>query len=75
MPDEVGFATDIRPLFTDRDIGSMSSQFDLSSYDDVRNNAEPIYQAVADGNMPCYGAWPAESVEQFRAWIDGGFAP
>lgn len=75
MPDEVGFAQDIRPLFNDRDIGSMSSHFDLSSYDDVRNNAEPIYEAVADGSMPCYGAWPAESVERFRAWVDGGFAP
>jgi hypothetical protein len=71
----VGFAQDIRPLFTDRDIGSMSGSFDLSSYDDVRANAEPIYERLADGSMPCYGAWPESDVQRFRTWIDGGFAP
>jgi hypothetical protein len=72
--EEVTFAGDIRPLFTDRDIGSMSGSFDLSSYDDVRKNAESIYARLADGSMPCYGAWPAEDVERFRSWMDGGFA-
>jgi len=72
MPD-VGFAQDIRPLFNDRDIGSMSSHFDLSSYDDVRANADVIYTRLADGSMPCYGAWPAENIQRFRDWIDGGF--
>ena len=75
MADEVGFAQDIRPLFNDRDIGSMSQFFDLSSYDDVRANADSIYTRLADGSMPCYGAWPEENVERFRNWIDGGFAP
>jgi len=75
MDQDVGFAQDIRPLFNDRDVSSMSSSFDLSSYDDVRDNAERIYKRLADGSMPCYGAWPAETVERFRAWIDTGFAP
>jgi hypothetical protein len=72
---DVAFARDIRPLFTDRDVSSMSSHFDLSSYDDVRENAEGIYARLADGSMPCYGAWPDADVQRFRAWIDGGFAP
>jgi hypothetical protein len=71
----VTFAHDIRPLFNDRDVSSMSSQFDLSSYDDVRANAELIYERLADGSMPCYGAWPAESVQAFRIWIDSGYTP
>lgn len=75
MADEVSFARDIRPLFNDRDIGSMSSHFDLSSFDDVRTNAEAIYDAVAGGSMPCYGAWPAENVELFRRWMDSGLDP
>ena len=75
MDQDVAFARDIRPLFSDRDIGSMSSRFDLSSYEDVRANAERIYQRLADGTMPCYGAWPAGDVERFRNWIEGGFAP
>lgn len=72
MPDEVTFAQDIRPLFRDRDVRSMSFAFDLSSHEDVRTNAEEIYTRLADGSMPCDGSWPAEDVERFRAWIDRG---
>ena len=75
MDQDVAFARDIRPLFTDRDIGSMASRFDLSSYDDVRANAERIYARLADGSMPCYRPWPAENVQRFRTWMDTGFAP
>jgi hypothetical protein len=73
--DEVTFAKDIRPLFRDGDVRSMSMAFDLSSYDDVRANAEPIYQQLAAGTMPCDGPWPAEDVERFRTWIDNGSPP
>jgi hypothetical protein len=75
MDQEVTFAQDIRPLFRDRDVSSMSSSFDLSSYDDVRSNAEGIYERLADGTMPCDGAWARQDVERFRTWIDNGFAP
>jgi hypothetical protein len=75
MSPDVGFARDIGPLFTDRDIGAMASRFDLSSYDDVRANAERIYERLADGTMPCYGPWPADNVKRFRTWIATGFAP
>jgi hypothetical protein len=50
----------------------MSFAFDLSSYDDVRANAEAIYERLASGSMPCDGGWPAEDVERFRTWIDNG---
>jgi hypothetical protein len=72
---EFGFGKDIRPRFRDRDISSMSFAFDLASYEDVRANAEGIYQRLADGSMPCDGRWPPEDVERFRAWIDQGAAP
>ena len=75
MAEDVTFAEDIRPLFRDGDVRSMSSVFDLSSYDDVRANAEVIYTRLADGTMPCDGAWPANDVARFRTWIDDGFAP
>jgi hypothetical protein len=75
MPDEVTFAQDIRPLFRDRDVRSMSFAFDLSSYEEVRRNAEEIYARLADGSMPCDGSWRSEDVERFRAWIDGGSPP
>jgi hypothetical protein len=73
--DVVSFEKDIRPLFREGDIRSMSSAFDLGSYEDVRENAEAIYDRLDDGTMPCDGAWPAEDVKRFRAWIDGGSQP
>jgi hypothetical protein len=75
MDQDVAFSRDIRPLFSDRDVGSMSRFFDLSSYDDVRANAERIYRRLADGTMPCYGPWPADNVQRFHIWMDNGFAP
>jgi hypothetical protein len=75
MDENVAFARDIRPLFSDRDVTSMSSRFDLSSYDEVRAHAERIYERLADGSMPCYGPWPAHDIQRFRTWIDTGFAP
>jgi hypothetical protein len=72
MADQVTYEQDIRPLFRDGDIQSMSFAFDLSSYEDVRANAEAIYERLAAGTMPCDGRWPAEDVERFRAWIDNG---
>jgi hypothetical protein len=75
MGDRVTYEQNIRQLFRDRDIQSMSFAFDLSSYDDVRANAEAIYDKLAAGSMPCDGPWPAEDVERFRTWIDNGSPP
>ena len=69
------FQADIRPLFRDDDIDAMSFAFDLGSYEDVRDNAEDIYDRLADGTMPCDTAWPDDQVARFRAWIDEGMAP
>jgi hypothetical protein len=71
----VGFERDIRPLFREGDINSMSFAFDLSSYQDVRANAEQIYRRLAEGSMPCDGKWAADQVQRFRTWIDTGLAP
>ena len=67
------FAADIRPLFRDRDVRRMT--FDLADYEDVKANADGIYERLADGSMPCDGAWPADRVALFRRWIDEGFEP
>jgi hypothetical protein len=71
----LSYGQDIRPLFRDRDVQSMSFAFDLSSYDDVSANAEAIYERLASRSMPCDGGWPAENVERFRTWIDNGSPP
>jgi hypothetical protein len=68
----VSFEQDIRPLFREEDVDAMSFAFDLSSYDDVQDNAEEIHARLAEGTMPCDAPWPAEQVERFRAWMDAG---
>ena len=68
----VAYGRDIRPLFREKDVSSMSFAFDLRSYDDVRTNANGILAKLSDGSMPCDGAWPEEKVELFRNWVDAG---
>ena len=70
----LSFERDIRPLFRQGDIDSMSFAFDLSAYGDVRANADAIYGRLSEGSMPCDGAWPTEQVQRFRTWIDTGFS-
>ena len=52
----------------------MKFAFDLWSYDDVKSSAEGILARLEHGSMPCDGAWPAEQVDMFRRWVEGGMA-
>ena len=74
-PSDVSFERDIRPLFRDSDIQAMEFAFDLGSFDDVRQHADGIYKVLSDGSMPCDGAWGADDVARFKAWMDGGCKP
>jgi hypothetical protein len=69
------YADDIKPLFRERDRGSMKSHFDLWSYEDVVENQDAILETLAAGSMPCDGPWAAEQVELFRNWIAAGSPP
>jgi hypothetical protein len=71
----LSFARDVRPLFRDDDVEAMRYAFDLSQHEDVRANAQGIYERLADGSMPCDGAWPADQIALFRRWMDEGSAP
>ena len=68
----IGYERDIRPLFREKDVSSMSMAFDLASYNDVRANADGILTKLSDGSMPCDGPWPQEQVQLFRRWVDAG---
>ena len=75
MPDSTeppDFETDIKPLFRERDRGSMEFAFDLWSHDDVSENADAILDRLKAGTMPCDGAWPKPQVELFERWIATG---
>ena len=69
----LSFEHDIRPLFRSEDIESMLGLIDLSSYQDVRSNADKIYEKLSNGSMPCDEAWLAERVQLFESWIGAGY--
>jgi hypothetical protein len=73
----LSFAEDIRPLFRDTpDVDSMKEfGLDLSSYTEVKDQSEVMYERLKDGSMPCDGAWPEERLALFRRWMDEGMAP
>lgn len=68
----VSFETSIKPLFRPKDRTSMIDTFDLWSYEDVKENAQNIYNHVASGQMPCDGRWPDANVTLFKDWMDTG---
>ena len=77
------FETDIRPLFTDRDIRGMSKAFDLASYNDVKTHASAIYdriRAIGGAVMPPppprgEGPWPQAWIDLFAKWMADGYQP
>jgi hypothetical protein len=68
----LSFEKDVKPLFRERDRQSMSSRFDLGSYDDVVANSGRILARLQAGTMPCDGAWPPKQVDVFKRWVDSG---
>jgi hypothetical protein len=73
----LSFAKDIRPLFRDSpDVETMKDfGLDLSSFAEVKVQAEEIYKRLLDGSMPCDEAWPKDQIARFKQWIDEGMAP
>jgi len=68
----VSFERDIKPLFSEGDRSAMTFAFDLWSYQDVARESSAILARLRDGSMPCDGAWPADQIELFEAWIAAG---
>jgi hypothetical protein len=83
MTDVTSFKTDIRPLFTDRDIQGMSRAFNLASYEEVKSHASAIYdriRGIGGAVMPPppprgEGPWPQSRIELFGRWIEDGYPP
>jgi hypothetical protein len=77
------FDTDIRPLFTERDIRAMSKAFNLGNYEDVKAHAAAIYdrlRGIGGAIMPPppprgEGPWPDSKIQLFAKWIADGCQP
>ena len=74
--DGLSFERDVKPLFRERDRGSMLevANFDLWKREDVADNSQAILKRLEDGSMPCDGAWPPDRVETFRRWVGSGMS-
>jgi hypothetical protein len=83
MAEKTSYATDIRPLFTDRDIQAMSRALNLASYDDVKMHAAANYdriRGIGGAVMPPppprgEGPRPQSRVELFAKWMAEGYQP
>ena len=73
----LSFAQNIRPLFRDDPDVEVMKPFglDLSSFADVKAQAEAIYARLDDGSMPCDEPWPEDRIARFKQWMDEGMAP
>jgi hypothetical protein len=75
VDEPLSFERNVKQLFRAKDQESMSSHFDLFSYNDVRQHADAILNRLRAGTMPCDGAWPEQQVDTFARWVDTGKAP
>ena len=66
--------TTIQGFFTETDKECMKFKFDLSKYEDVRDNSKQIYDATSKGRMPKgEDRWSSEKCAQFHSWMQDGF--
>jgi hypothetical protein len=72
----LSYAADIRPLFRQMDVDAMKARgLDLSSYDDVSEQADEILSVLQDGSMPCDQPWSQDWIKKFKQWITDGKQP
>ncbi len=70
------FATDIRPLFRNKDIEAMKPNgIDLSSYEDVKKHVQDIYVRLSAREMPCDEQWSDNNLQRFKKWMESGMEP
>ena len=68
----VGYERDIRPLFREKDVSSMSMVVDLPSYNGVRANGDRILAKLSDRSMPLRRAFGGGAGRALRSWVDAG---
>ncbi|HVP81125.1 MAG TPA: hypothetical protein VMV04_24815 [Thermodesulfobacteriota bacterium] len=72
----LSFASDIRPLFRDKDIKAMKPMgIDLSSYEDVKKHIRDIYARLSAKGMPCDEPWSDGHLQKLKEWMQSGMAP
>ncbi|MEZ4954936.1 MAG: hypothetical protein R2825_15320 [Saprospiraceae bacterium] len=69
----ITFTNYVGPLFS-KWKSQMMWRLDLSKYEDVKMNANIIYNELASGNMPPpnIATLKPEEIAKFKSWIDNG---
>ncbi len=74
----VSFATDIMPYFKQYQ-AQMRWRFDLTSYEEVKANAQLIYFRINSKDSPMppapFEPFPQTVIDNFKTWIDEGYPP
>ncbi|RGB35375.1 hypothetical protein C1646_667818 [Rhizophagus diaphanus] len=68
--DNITWNQHIRGLFTWNNAQCMAHSLNLTSYEKMKDNAEPVYDMVSQKKMPPGEPWPQEQIEMFRKWKD-----
>jgi hypothetical protein len=71
---DLRFERDVLPLFRSEDVEAMSFAFDLSSYEDVCENAEEMHSRLCRRHDALRCTLAEEDVGRVRRWIDAGMA-
>jgi len=76
MADTVSFANDILPIVV-KWRSEMIWRLDLGEYEDVKMNAQIIYNQIANGPMPPppYPPLTSDQIALFQQWITDGCQP
>jgi glucose/arabinose dehydrogenase len=74
MTTRISFARDIAPLFSQYR-ASMLWRLDLTKYEDIKLNADMVYNQISTQSMPPppYPSMTTEQVALFKAWMEQGF--
>lgn len=73
----VTFSDDIMPLFKQFQ-GQMMWRFDLTNYEQVKDNAETIYGRINIGGgmpPPPFDPLTLEQIQMFQQWMNDGCPP
>lgn len=68
--DNITWNQHIRGLFTWNNAQCMAHSLNLTSYEMMKDNADPVYDMVSQKKMPPGEPWPQEQIEMFRKWKD-----
>ncbi len=70
----VSFEKNIAPMFANYQ-ANMNWRFNLTKYDDVKINANKIYELISTHQMPPpnYPPLSDDQVGEFKEWMDAGY--